>query len=113
MFKTVLQLQKQIYMRCFMLFLLGVFCKAYTGYCQNVMKISSGTTFKTTGNVIITLQDVDLVTDGSILQLAGEGVFRFTGSTASSIGGTSIPLLNQVELQKQGVAVSIFNKPFV
>lgn len=69
---------------------------------QSVFKISNGVIFKTTGNVIITLQDVDLVTDGSILQLAGEGVFRFTGSTASSIGGTSIPLLNQVELAKTG-----------
>ena len=89
-------------MRCFMLFISGVFCMAHTCYCQSVMKISSGTTFKTTGNVIITLQDVDLITDGPILQLAGEGVFRFNGSSANTISGTNVPLFNQVELAKTG-----------
>ena len=69
---------------------------------QHVFKISSGTIFKTTGNVIITLQDVDLITDGPILQLAGEGVFRFNGSSPNTISGTSIPLFNQIELAKTG-----------
>lgn len=68
------------------------------------MTITPGTTFKTTGGVVITLQDVNLVTDAPVTQLPGEGIFRFTGSANTTISGSTIPLLNQVELAKTGGA---------
>ncbi len=84
------------------LLLLFHFAIAVNVNAQQVFKISSGTIFKTTGNVIITLQDMDLVTDAPILQLTGEGTFRFNGSSSNTISGTSIPLFNQMELAKTG-----------
>ncbi|HMO33044.1 MAG TPA: hypothetical protein PKE63_00645 [Lacibacter sp.] len=71
---------------------------------QSTMVITAGTTFKTTGGVVITLQDMNLVTDGSVQQLPGEGVFRFTGAANNTISGATIPLLNQVEVAKSGGA---------
>lgn len=64
--------------------------------------VSNGSIVKTTGGAIITLQDIDLVNNGTINQQAGEGGFRFTGSTVNSISGTNIPLINELQVAKTG-----------
>ena len=71
---------------------------------QNVLKVTSGAVIKTTGGVIITLQDMNLDNDGSISQAVGEGVFRFSGTQKNTIAGTSAPLFDVFEIAKTGSA---------
>lgn len=71
---------------------------------QNTMKIQSGAVLKTTGGIVITLQDMNLENDGTINQAPGEGTFRFTGSADNTISGTSAPLFDVVEIAKSGSA---------
>jgi len=67
---------------------------------QNVMKVSAGTTIKTSGGVTIVLSDVALDNDGTINQGSGEGGFRFTGTQASAIKGASMPVIGILEVNK-------------
>jgi hypothetical protein len=64
--------------------------------------VQSGATIKTTGNAIITLQDINLVNDGTISQQPGEGKFVFNGSANNTISGNSIPLFDIMEIAKTG-----------
>src|SRR5690606_3076738 len=77
---------------------------------QNVLKIEPGAELKTTGGVVITLQNMDLVNDGTINQLPGEGKFRFSGSVNNSISGANTPLFDVMEIAKTSSAkVSLQN----
>lgn len=71
---------------------------------QNVFKVTSGAVIKTTGGVVITLQDMNLDNDGTISQAPGEGVFRFSGTQNNTISGTSAPLFDVLEIAKTGSA---------
>ncbi len=71
---------------------------------QNVLKVTSGAVIKTTGGVIITLQDMNLDNDGTISQAVGEGVFRFSGTQNNTIAGTNAPLFDVLEIAKTGSA---------
>ena len=71
---------------------------------QNTMKVQSGATIKTTAGAIITLQDMNLDNDGDISQATGEGGFRFSGTTDNTIGGSSIPQVDLLQLAKTGSA---------
>lgn len=66
--------------------------------------IQSGAVIKTTGNAVITLQDIDLVNNGTISQLSGEGKFVFTGAADNTISGSNIPLFDIIEIAKTGTA---------
>ncbi len=56
---------------------------------QAQMVVQNGATIKTSGNAIITLQDINLVNNGTINQQTGEGKFLFTGTQANTISGTA------------------------
>ncbi|MEO5946395.1 MAG: T9SS type A sorting domain-containing protein [Chitinophagaceae bacterium] len=71
---------------------------------QNVFKVTTGAVIKTTGGVVITLQDMNLDNDGTISQAPGEGVFRFSGTQDNTISGTSAPLFDVLEIAKTGSA---------
>jgi|CXWL01.1.fsa_nt_gi hypothetical protein len=71
---------------------------------QNTFKVDSGAIIKTTGGVVITLQDMNLDNDGTISQAAGEGIFKFTGTQNNTLGGTSTPLFDVLEIAKTGSA---------
>ncbi len=71
---------------------------------QNVLKVQNGATLKTTGGVVITLQDMNLENDGTISQAAGEGTFRFSGTANNFISGTNPPLIDVLEIAKSGNA---------
>lgn len=71
---------------------------------QNTFKVEAGAVIKTTGGVIITLQDMNLDNDGTINQAAGEGTFRFTGTGNNTISGTSVSLFDIMEIAKTGAA---------
>jgi Secretion system C-terminal sorting domain len=66
--------------------------------------VQSGAVVKTTGNAVITLQDMDLVNNGTINQLTGEGRFVFTGVADNTISGSSNPLFDIFEIAKTGTA---------
>ena len=61
--------------------------------------VQSGAVIKTTGNAVITLQDIDLVNNGTINQQTGEGRFVFTGTADNTISGSSNPLFDIVEIE--------------
>lgn len=71
---------------------------------QDVLKIESGAVLKTTGSAVVTLQDINLVNDGTINQLVGEGIFRFSGTANNTISGVNAPLFDILQIAKTGVA---------
>ncbi len=77
---------------------------------QHVLKVQSGAQIKTTGAVIITLQDMDLDNDGTINQAPGEGTFKFTGTQNNVISGTSQPLFDVLDIAKTGSARLSLNR---
>ncbi len=80
------------------------FAAIFAATAQNVLKVQSGATLKTTGGVVITLQDMNLDIDGTINQVAGEGKIRFTGTANNTIAGNSAPLIDVLEIAKTGNA---------
>ena len=85
--------------------LTGLFINA-----QNVMKVSAGTTIKTTGGATIVLSDMDLDNDGIINQAAGEGGFKFSGTQASAIKGTNMPMIGILEVNKTNGGKLLLNR---
>lgn len=77
---------------------------------QNVLKVSAGATFKTTGGVSIVLQDMNLENDGLINQASGEGGFRFTGTQNTNISGTSLPIIGILEINKTNGGKLLLNR---
>lgn len=77
---------------------------------QNVLKVQSGAVLKTTGGVLITLQDMNLDNDGTINQTVGEGTFIFTGTQNNTISGTSMPLFDILDIAKTGSAKISLNR---
>ena len=75
---------------------------AVFAFTQNTLKVQSGATLKTTGGVVITLQDMNLDNDGTINQAPGEGVFRFTGNANNTISGNSSILFDIMQIAKTG-----------
>ncbi|MBL7723375.1 MAG: T9SS type A sorting domain-containing protein [Chitinophagaceae bacterium] len=71
---------------------------------QGVLKIESGAVLKTTGSAVVTLEDINLVNDGTINQLVGEGIFRFSGTANNTISGVNAPLFDILQIAKTGVA---------
>ncbi len=86
------------------------FAANFAAPAQNVLKVQAGTTLKTTGGVVITLQDMNLDNDGTINQSAGEGKFRFTGSANNHIAGSAAPLIDVLEMAKTGNAILSLNR---
>jgi hypothetical protein len=67
---------------------------------QNTLKLTAGATLKTTGGAIITVEGLHLDNDGTINLAAGDGTFRFSGSSNTNISGTSIPVFDRLEMAK-------------
>jgi len=67
---------------------------------QNTLKVTSGATIKTTGGVVITIENLHLDNDGTINQAAGDGTFRFSGNTNTNISGILSPVFDRLELAK-------------
>lgn len=67
-----------------------------TGLAQ--VTITPGTQWVGSGNITVTLQNMDFVNNGTFV--AGVGSMKFTGSQTSTINGSSMPLLNILEISK-------------
>jgi ligand-binding sensor domain-containing protein len=76
---------------------------------QNILKVTPGTTLKTSGGVVITLQNMDLDNDGTINQASGDGSFRFTGTQSSAIKGSSQPTISILDIAKTNNAKLLLN----
>lgn len=77
---------------------------------QNTMKVSAGTTIKTTGGVTVVLSDMDLENDGTINQASGEGGFKFNGTQASAIKGSNMPVIGILEVNKTNGSKLLLNR---
>lgn len=82
-------------MRQFILLLLTI-----PAFARAQFTVQNGATISTTGNATITLQDIDLVIDGSISQQAGDGVWVFTGSGDNTISGGGNPFFDRLQIAK-------------
>lgn len=82
-----------------LLTLLTVLCIANTATSQ--LYISSGATLHLSGNVQITLQNMDFVNDGT-LSAPANGRVIFNGSASNDISGTAQPDFAQLEIAKTG-----------
>src|SRR6187551_2232950 len=73
-------------------------------FAQSVIKITSGTTLKTTNNANIVLNNSSLYNDGSIQQSINSGTFKFTGSNNDSINGNGNFLIDRIDLAKDAAS---------
>lgn len=89
-------------MKTFIVTIATLFFYAFPASAQ--LFVQNGAVIKTTGNAIITLQDIDLVNNGTINQQTGEGKFIFTGTADNTISGSSNLLFDIVEIAKTGTA---------
>jgi len=74
---------------------------------QNTLKITGGATIKTTGGAVITVEDLHLDNDGAINLVAGDGTFRFSGSTNANLSGTVSPVFDRLELAKSNAQIML------
>jgi hypothetical protein len=65
--------------------------------------VQNGATLATTGNAIVTLQNVDLQNNGTISQ-AATGKFVFNGTGNNNISGSSSTAFDTLEIAKTGAA---------
>jgi hypothetical protein len=63
---------------------------------QANMHITTGTSIKLTSGVVVNLNNTNLIIDGTLQQAAGDGTFMFTGDTATSISGSSLPVFDKL-----------------
>src|SRR5262245_61268800 len=80
------------------LLLLAILANCYIN--GQVVKLTSGATLKSTGGVLVTLDNLDLQNDGILNQDAGDGRFLFKGNQTSTISGTSLPIFDIIEVGK-------------
>jgi hypothetical protein len=66
--------------------------------------IQNNASFRTTNGAIVCLQDMDLVNNGMLTQLAGDGRFVFNGVSGNSISGSLEPGFDVLEIAKTGTA---------
>ena len=66
------------------------------GFAQ--LNISPGTQWVNDGNITVTLQNIDIVNNGTFV--AGGGSMKFTGTQNSTISGSNMPLFNIIEISK-------------
>lgn len=84
------------------IFILGLL---FTGMQLSAqLQITAGAEIKLSGNAIITLQDINLVNNGTISVAPGEGTFRFSGTGNNTISGTNVPLFDRLQIAKSGSA---------
>src|SRR6185369_4556880 len=62
--------------------------------------ISSGTRWVTSGNVVVNMQDMDLVNNGTFT--AAQGKVKFGGDGSNGITGSSVTNFNELEIAKSG-----------
>ncbi len=67
-----------------------------TGHAQ--LTISPGTNWVNSGNISVSLQNLDFVNNGAFI--AGSSSMKFTGNQNSNIGGTSLPFFDILEIAK-------------
>ncbi len=83
---------------------------ARTAVAQSNVLISTGTTFKTSGGVVITLENMNLVNDGVINQSPGEGTFIFSGNQDAAISGNNQPFFDIVNIAKNTANTLLLNR---
>lgn len=78
-------------------FLIFLFC-AGINYANAQLQITNGAEIKMSGTSLLTLQDMNLVNDGTFNQT--EGTVHFSGNTNTSISGSQSVRFNMLELAK-------------
>lgn len=79
--------------------IVAAFC--FANIASSQLYVSSGATLSLSGNAQLTLQDADLVNNGTI-DAPANGRFIFTGSANNNISGTAIPSFAELEMAKTG-----------
>ncbi|HET6769078.1 MAG TPA: T9SS type A sorting domain-containing protein [Chitinophagaceae bacterium] len=77
-----------------------------TGHAQ--LTIAPGANWVNSGNITVSLQNMDFVNDGAFI--AGSSSMKFTGNQNSNIGGTSLPFFNILEIAKTNSAKVLLTK---
>ena len=73
-------------------------------WSQGTLQLTSGATFKTTGNAYLILENLHIVNNGSIQQTSGNGIIKLTGSLNVNLSGSSATTINQLWMTKSGSA---------
>ncbi len=79
-------------------------------HAQSSFRVRPGVTITTGNNAVITLNDLHLINEGTILQEAGDGKFVFTGSANTEIFGGGDIQFDVMEIAKTGSARVTLNQ---
>lgn len=71
-------------------------------YAQGTLNISSGSNIKPTGGAYVVFNNVNLVNNGILQQIAGGGTIEFAGNTDVSLSGTGTTSIDSLELSQSG-----------
>ena len=81
-------------------------CQLHQGFIQ--LNVGAGANWITTANPSVVLQDINLVSNGTIN--GGLGSFRFVGVQNATISGSAIPSFNILEIAKTNSAMVSLNR---
>ena len=72
------------------------------------LSISEGVSWVNNGNITVTIQNMNLVNNGTFT--AGTGSIKFTGNQNSGIGGNTLPVFNMLEIAKTNASKVLLNR---
>jgi hypothetical protein len=70
------------------------------GYTQDTLIVSTETDIEIDSSIVLELDSMDIINDGTILQAAGDGTVVFTGNIDVSISGSGTTTFNRLVLEK-------------
>lgn len=68
------------------------------------LQLGSGTTLRSNSNVYIVLDNIGLISNGTVSQVAGEGYIKFTGASDVALSGNSAVTIDKLLMAKTGTA---------
>src|SRR5688500_11696823 len=80
-----------------LLFLLMIGCVIRSS-AQGTIHITTGTNIKTTNNLFIVLDNLNVVNNGSFVQAPGDGSTKFTGNINTTTSGTGTTTLDKLDV---------------
>ena len=83
----------------------AMWCYPIIVAAQNTFKVTADATITCANGAVITLQDMSLDNDGTIILSPGNGKFYFSGSGNNVIKGQSVPTFDVVSVAKTGNGV--------
>src|SRR6187200_917348 len=82
---------------------------AFILYAQGSLQLGAGTHVKSSGGAYIVLDNINIVNNGTLQQVAGNGFVKLTGATNVSLSGSSNTFIDELLMAKSSGATFSLN----